>query len=144
MSSNDRRLIEGTVEAEHRLRGIRVLLVEDEPDTRELVTDCLERMGASVVALPAAEEALRAFGAFAPHVILSDLSLPRMDGREMVRRLRSTNGGGRGPAVALSASASLEDAASALDAGFDVHLAKPVSHEDLVAAVSGIVDLRRS
>ena len=130
-------------EASHRLAGIRVLVVEDEPDTRELVASVLERLGAQVSAFGAADEALEAFDAIRPQIVVSDLSLPRVDGWEMIRRVRATALGRSVPALALSANASLEDAGRALDAGFDVHLAKPISRDELVAAVLSVVDLRR-
>ncbi len=130
-------------EAAHRLAGVRVLVVEDEPDTRELVASILERLGAEVAPCGTAEEALAKLEAFGPHVVVSDLSLPRIDGWEMIRRVRATAIGRTIPALALSANASLEDAGRALDAGFDVHLAKPISREELVAAVLSVVDVRR-
>jgi CheY-like chemotaxis protein len=130
-------------EAAHRLAGVRVLVVEDEPDTRELVAAVLERLGADVRACSNGEDALGIFEAFGPHIVVSDLSLPRLDGWEMIRRLRATPLGRDVPALALSANASLEDAGRALDAGFDVHLSKPISREDLVAAVLSVVDVRR-
>lgn len=75
--------------------------------------------------------------------MISDLSLPRLGGWDMIRRVRVTALGRSVLAMALSANASLEEASRALDAGFDVHLAKPISREELVAAVLSIVDLRR-
>jgi CheY-like chemotaxis protein len=134
---------EHPTDAAHRLTGVRVLVIEDEPDTRELVATVLERLGAHVRAFGNAEDALAAFEAFDPQIVVSDLSLPRVDGWEMIRRLRATALGRSVPAMALSANTSLEDAGRALDAGFDVHLAKPISREELVAAVLSIVDLRR-
>jgi CheY-like chemotaxis protein len=131
------------LERAHRLAGVRVLVVEDEPDTRDLVATVLRRLGAEVLAHGTAEEALGAFDSFAPHVLVSDLSLPVVDGWEMIRRVRSTAHGRTVPAMALSANASIEDAGRALDAGFDVHLAKPVSGEELASAVSSVVDIRR-
>ena len=126
-----------------RLHGVRILVVEDEPDTRELVATCLERLGANVLACADAEEALRQFADFRPGLLVSDLSLPQQSGLDLVRRMRLTPAGKHIPAVALTANASLDDAASALDAGFDVHLTKPVSGDDLVEAVLSVVDLRR-
>jgi CheY-like chemotaxis protein len=124
--------------------GVRVLVVEDEPDTRELVAVALQRMGAEVRAFAGAEEALAVIDTFAPDVLVSDLSLPHVDGWEMIRRVRASSRSGRTvPAMALSANASIEDAGRALDAGFDVHLAKPVSREELIAAVLSIVDIKR-
>lgn len=130
-------------EATHRLAGVRVLVVEDEPDTRELVATVLERLGATVTACASAEDALASFEGSAPHIVVSDLALPRIDGWEMIRRLRAVPLGRTVPALALSANASIEDAGRALDAGFDVHLAKPVSREELVVAVLSVVDVRR-
>ena len=130
-------------EATHRLADVRVLVVEDEPDTRELVASVLERLGAKVTACATAEEALAKLDDFGPHIVVSDLSLPGVDGWEMIRRVRATPAGRTLPALALSANASLEDAGRALDAGFDVHLAKPISREELVAAVLSVVDVRR-
>jgi CheY-like chemotaxis protein len=130
-------------EAGFRLRGERVLVVEDEPDTRELVGTCLERIGATVLLCASAEDALRQLADFRPHLLVSDLSLPQMSGLDLVRRLRLTAAGKTIPAVALTANASLEDAAGALEAGFDVHLTKPVSGDDLVDAVLSVSDLRR-
>lgn len=131
------------VEAGHRLAGLRVLVVEDEPDTRELTASVLERLGAQVLAFGDAEEALAALDAFEPDVLVSDLALPRVDGWEMIRRMRARRHGRTLPALALSANASLEDAARALDAGFDVHLAKPVSLEELVSGVLSVAGLAR-
>ncbi|MDB4934571.1 MAG: multi-sensor hybrid histidine kinase [Labilithrix sp.] len=120
-----------------------MLVVEDEPDTRELVALFLQRIGAEVRAFESAEDALGAVELFAPDVLVSDLSLPRVDGWEMIRRMRATPRGRTVPAMALSASSSIEDAGRALDAGFDVHLAKPISREELIAAVLSIVDVKR-
>lgn len=126
-----------------RLHGVRILVVEDEPDTRELVATCLEQLGALTLACPDAEDALRQFADFRPNLVVSDLSLPQASGLELVRRIRLTPAGKTIPAVALTANASLGDAASALDAGFDVHLTKPLSGDDLIEAVLSVLDLRR-
>lgn len=125
-----------------RLHGVRILVVDDEPDTRELVASCLERLGALTLACPTAEDALRQFADFRPNLVVSDLSLPQLSGLELVRRIRLAPAGKTIPAVALTANASLGDAASALDAGFDVHLTKPLSADDLVDAVLSVLDLR--
>ncbi len=126
-----------------RLHDVRILVVEDEPDTRELVATCLEQLGATVLQCADAEEALRRFADFRPDLLVSDLSLPQQSGLDLVRLVRRTSAGKSIPAVALTANASLDDAAGALEAGFDVHLTKPVSGDDLVDAVLSVVDLRR-
>lgn len=117
------------------LRGIRVLVVEDEPETLELVGFLLSRAGADVCAASNAEAALALLErAEMPHVIVSDLHMPGMSGDVFVRRVRE-EAGDAVRAIALSASASAVDTRRALAAGFDVHVAKPVSEGDLVEAV---------
>lgn len=122
------------------LDAVRVLVVEDEPETVELVALFLRDAGAEVLAVGDGEDALEVVDGFAPDVVVSDLSLPRLTGWDMVTALRDR--GHDVPAVALSANANLTDMARALRSGFDVHVAKPVGSEDLVAAVLGVIDLR--
>ena len=119
------------------LAGVRILVVEDEPETLELVALTLRAAGAEVLEANGAETALAELDAHAPQVVLSDLQMPGLDGYELMRLLkrRSTP-----PiAIALSASASLEDARRALEAGFSVHVAKPIAMTDLVETVRALV-----
>lgn len=131
-------MTESHLDASHRLSGLRLLVVEDEPETLELVTFFLERAGADVRAAACAEAALALIERMdMPHVVVSDLQMPGIGGDELVKLLRerATSSGVTLRAIALSASASPTDAARALTAGFDVHLAKPVGSDDLVEAV---------
>ncbi|MBX3264045.1 MAG: response regulator [Labilithrix sp.] len=118
------------------LAGLRVLVVEDEPETLELVSMTLRSAGAEVIEASGAAAALDRLASRAPHVVVSDLQMPDLDGFELVRRLKER------PvppvAVALSASASLEDARRALAAGFAVHVAKPIGTTDLVETIRAI------
>jgi CheY-like chemotaxis protein/two-component sensor histidine kinase len=120
------------------LTGRHVVLVEDEPDGRELLARCLEIAGAQVVAAGSAEEAMEAIRRRHPDVLVSDIAMADEDGYSLVRRLRllPPDEGGRIPAVAVSAYAREEDRLRALAAGFHEHLAKPLDPADLVAIVA--------
>lgn len=119
------------------LGGLTILVVEDEPETLELVSMILRDCGAHVVSAANAEAAMDVLEAARPHVMISDLNLPGADGCDLVRRVRETFGK-KVPAIALSASKSFGDAKRALEAGFDVHVAKPVSTHELVEAVRAV------
>ena len=124
------------------LRGVKVLVVDDEDDSASIVRRILERHGAEVRATGSMEEALGEFGQFAPHVVLSDIGMPEHDGYEFISRLRTLPGGRSVPAVALTALARSEDRTRALRAGFQMHVAKPVDFAELVAVVQNLASLR--
>jgi CheY-like chemotaxis protein len=127
-------------EAPPPLFGVRVLLVEDDLDTLELITLLLKKKGAEVTAADSAESALEALGRARPDVIVSDIGMPDVDGYELMRRVRALGpeAGGTTPALALTAYASDADRLRAVRAGFQQHLAKPVEPDALVAAVVGL------
>jgi CheY-like chemotaxis protein len=116
-----------------RLDGIRVLVVEDDPDALDVVTTLLERAGANVRAVSSAGDALDEKGPF--DVIVSDIGMPVMDGYAMMRALRGRERDGRTPAIALTAFTRREDVERAHCAGFQEHLAKPIEPAKLIAAV---------
>ncbi|HEY8022745.1 MAG TPA: ATP-binding protein, partial [Thermoanaerobaculia bacterium] len=123
------------------LAGVRVLVVEDELDTRELLVRVLERCGAEVAAAPSVAAAMAAITGFdrpLPHIVVSDIGMPEEDGYVLLRRLRERppEQGGAIPAIALTAYARSEDRHRALAAGFATHLAKPIEPAELVAAVA--------
>ena len=118
------------------LTGLRVLVVDDEPDTLDLLRRVLGDSHAQVVAAPSVEAALAALGAFNPHVLISDVSMPGRDGYELIRAVRSTTGPEDLPAAALTAYSRPEDAARAREAGFQMHLSKPVEPYELVRVVA--------
>jgi CheY-like chemotaxis protein len=118
------------------LTGLRVLVVDDEPDTLDLLRRVLGDSQAQVAAAPSVEAALAALGAFNPHVLISDVSMPGRDGYELIRAIRSTTGPEDLPAAALTAYARPEDAARAREAGFQMHLSKPVEPYELVKLVA--------
>jgi CheY-like chemotaxis protein len=123
---------------------VRVLLVEDDADTRELLTTLLQRCGARVTAVGSASEALMTIDLTQPDVLVSDIAMPGEDGYALIRkiRLRDADQGRWLPAVALTAYARDEDRARALAAGYQRHLTKPVDPAALartVAVLSGRV-----
>jgi CheY-like chemotaxis protein len=120
------------------LTGIRVLVVDDDPDARDLVTAVLGQSGADVVTAASTVEALDALARARPHVLVSDLSMPGDDGYALLQRVRALglDRDGRVPAVALTAFARAEDRARALAAGYAVHVSKPVEPAELVEVVA--------
>ena len=123
------------------LTDFRVLIVDDEPDAREVLIIALSQTGAAVRAAATVGEALQVFDEWKPSVLVSDIGMPNEDGYDLIRRVRARDveRGGRIPALALTGYASAEDAARALAAGYQTHLAKPVAPSELVDAVATLV-----
>jgi CheY-like chemotaxis protein/anti-sigma regulatory factor (Ser/Thr protein kinase) len=123
-----------------QLSGVDVLVVEDEPDARELIRTMLEQLGAGVVTASSAREGLAALDRGPLDVLLSDIEMPGMDGYSFMRavRERPVERGGRIPAAALTAYARPEDRDAALRAGFQLHVPKPVQPAELAAVVSSL------
>ncbi|HEX7085844.1 MAG TPA: response regulator [Vicinamibacterales bacterium] len=120
------------------LSGLRVLLVEDEPDAREALTSLLRLHGAEVISVGSVSEALAEARRHAPDLLLSDIAMPDRDGYELLRELRSLPRFARLPAAALTAFAGSADRQRALAAGFQIHLAKPVEPDHLLSAVQSL------
>jgi PAS domain S-box-containing protein len=128
------------------LKGVRVLVVEDDPDTLELLRFILDRRGAEVNTAASTREALDVMEHWQPTTLVSDLAMPEQDGYELIGRIRSRGSerGGNIPAVAVSAYTRTEDRIRALSAGFQMHLPKPVDPEELVATVAALAGLSHS
>ena len=126
-----------------RLDGLRVLVVDDEADMREITAQLLRDAGAEVGLAGSAEEGWAALQSFAADLIVSDIGMPGIDGHEFVRRLRARPAaqGGQIPALAFTAYTRPEDRDRALAAGYQQHLGKPATPEALLRALS---DLARS
>ena len=124
-----------------RLDGLSVLIVDDEPDTREMLKAGLLRCGAQIVAAASATEAFAAIDGELPDLLISDIGMPGVDGYELIRRLRKlpAQQGGKIPAIALTAYARVEDRMHALRAGYQMHVPKPVDLAELVAVASSLV-----
>jgi len=129
--------------AELTLQGLRVLVVDDEPDARALARRVLEERGAHVVTVASALEALAVVGGDAvPSVVVSDIGMPEQDGYDLIRKMRALPGhAGRIPAVALTALARAEDRQRALLEGYQTHVSKPVDPAELVAVIANVTDL---
>ncbi|MES2758943.1 MAG: ATP-binding protein [Pseudomonadota bacterium] len=122
------------------LTGMKVLVVDDEPDARDLIMRILSDCNASVTTAASARAALDAFRDNPPDVLVSDLGMPGMDGFELLSHVRAfgADAGGDVPAVALTAFARSEDRLRALEAGFAAHISKPVEPSQLIATVANM------
>ncbi|MEA5628322.1 PAS domain S-box protein [Nostoc sp. UHCC 0251] len=124
------------------LSGTQVLVVDDEPDIRDLVTFILQDYGVEVTAVSSAQEALEALSESIPDVLISDIGMPKTDGYMLMRevRARSPEQGGRVPAIALTAYAGEMNQQQALAAGFQMHISKPVDPDALVKAIADLIN----
>jgi signal transduction histidine kinase/CheY-like chemotaxis protein len=119
-----------------QIEGLRVLVVDDEEDTRELLETALTSFGAHVVSARSAQEALDRLQADGADALVSDIGMPGVDGYSLIRQVRGLPGeAGRIPAIALTAYARSEDRERAIEAGYQVHLAKPINLDALVDAL---------
>jgi signal transduction histidine kinase/CheY-like chemotaxis protein len=131
------------------LAHVRVLLIDDDADARDLSQAVMEQCGALVMAVASGAEALAVLGASSaellPDVIVSDLGMPSEDGFQVIRRIRALGSQlSRIPAVAVTGYATSEDVQRALDAGFQLHISKPMDPNTFVAAVAELARTKRS
>lgn len=131
-------VIDRPAEGTNGLRGVRVLLVEDDDDARDLLQRVLENAGAQVFAVGSGPEAMAALREHHPQVLLSDIGMPQMDGYELIRQIRRLppQEGGTIPAAALTAFARMEDRRRAVMAGYQIHVSKPVEAAELTSVVA--------
>jgi PAS domain S-box-containing protein len=127
------------------LSGASVLVVDDEPDGRQLMVRILEGRGASVTAVAGGAEALDLLKRLQFDILVSDIGMPGLDGYELMRRARSLDSSRPGPipAIAVTAYARAEDRQRSLLAGYQMHLAKPVEARELIAGIASLLHLRR-
>lgn len=121
----------------HALAGLRVLVVEDEPDTRSLLNAILTSSGGEVRCCGSVANAMQEFSTWTPDVLVSDIGMPDEDGYALIRKIRQRSNGI--PAIALTAYATPDDRAQALAAGFQMHLVKPIEAEILVCSIATAV-----
>jgi signal transduction histidine kinase/ActR/RegA family two-component response regulator len=126
------------------LSGIRVLLIDDEPDARDLLRSVLTGVGAEVLTAASADEGFVCAKAERPDVIVSDIGMPERDGYEFIRDVRglSRAEGGKTPAIALTAFARSEDRTRAMLAGYQVHVSKPIEPVELIATIKSLAGNR--
>ena len=120
------------------LRGVKVLIVDDEIDSRTVLARVLTDSGANVTSAGSAADAVAAVESDQPDVIVSDIGMPGEDGYELIRRVRMLGRGVATPAVALTAFSRLEDRTRALLAGYQIHLSKPVDAHELLITVASL------
>jgi PAS domain S-box-containing protein len=131
-------------DAARHLDGVRVLLVEDEVDSREMISLLLTQAGASVTSVGSAAEALEMIDALAPDVLVSDIGMAEQDGYDLLRLLRQRDSrSATVPAVAVTAYARTEDRQHALAAGFHAHVSKPVVPKDLISSIERLAAATR-
>ena len=123
------------------LKGLRILVVDDEADAREFLTTAITQYGGNVLAVASTREALEALEQFQPNVLVSDIGMPLEDGYSLIRQVRSrlAKRGQQLPALALSAYSTETDSKRAIAAGFHQHLAKPVDPTELVEAIAKLL-----
>ena len=126
------------------LDGIHVLIVEDDEDSRKLLSVMLKQHGAEVTPASSAADAYRLFNEKLPDVLISDIGMPEQDGYELMRRIRKlpVEKGGLIPALALTGYATRKDQDLSLSAGYHRHIAKPIEQGELVAAIASLVGTR--
>ncbi|MBD2465902.1 response regulator [Oscillatoria sp. FACHB-1407] len=132
------------------LDGLRILLVEDETDGRELVIFILQSYGADVVAVSSVSDALKEFAQQIPDLLIIDISMPNENGYDLIRQVRLFEAsrsesltpaqGGQIPAIALTAYASEEERQQAIASGFQAHISKPIDPDDLVIEVANLIE----
>ena len=122
------------------LVGVRVLIVDDDPDARDLVAEIIRAEGGIAVTAASSPEALEAMTSFEPDVLIADIGLPDEDGYQFIRRVRARTVSRQPVAVALTGYARVEDRARALSAGYEEHVAKPVQPPTLVQILRDLIN----
>ena len=123
----------------NRFSGIKILVVDDEADSLDLVTMVLKQEGASVRSVTSAEDALEAFNEFTPDLIISDIGMPKTNGYTLITQIRQLPRGKDVPAIALTAYAGQSDRQSSMNAGFQKHISKPINIAELITTIKQII-----
>lgn len=128
------------------LRGLRLLLVEDDDDSREMLKVMFQQHEADITVVASSAEAIKAFEQNKPDILISDVGLPGEDGYTLIRKIRqlAPEQGGHIPAIALTGYASLQDRARAIEVGYQEHIAKPVDIDYLLELVKSLITLDKS
>jgi CheY-like chemotaxis protein len=137
-------LLPSLARASITLTGLRLLIVDDDRDSRELLRHVLTDRGAEVSSAESSAEALELIERVRPDVLVSDIGMPGEDGYALIRRIRGSGAEfARIPAIALTAYARTEDRIRAIQAGYQVHLSKPVEPIELLAVINSVVQRPR-
>jgi signal transduction histidine kinase/ActR/RegA family two-component response regulator len=135
-------IVSRSIEVTQRLDSVRVLIVDDEADTRDLLTMILRQYGAEASSAGSAREAIARLNQQLSDVMVSDIGMPDEDGYELIRQVRAlpAERGGNTPAIALTAYARVEDRLKAFQAGYQMYIAKPVEPAELVAVIASLLE----
>ncbi|HEY9665278.1 MAG TPA: response regulator [Coleofasciculaceae cyanobacterium] len=135
---------EPPAEISNMLCNLRVLIVDDEPDVRELLTTVIEGSGGKAIAVASVPEAIKTLEQIQPDILVSDIGMPIEDGYTLIRKVRDREAerGGHLPAIALTAYAREEDCQQAIESGFEIYLSKPIDTAQLVRVVANLVTQR--
>ena len=127
------------------LSGVRVLTIDDEPDSLDMLSAALDQAGAESLSVTSAAEFFAVFASFQPDVVVSDIGMPAIDGYMLLKQVRSLTPeqGGQVPAIALTAYAGELDRQQAIAAGFQAHVAKPVEPDRLISAIASLLSSSR-
>lgn len=125
-----------------KLEGCRILLVDDDRDTRILLTTVLEMEGATVCAVGSASAALNALKQFQPDLLLSDIVMPETDGHSLLKQIRSQAQWKHLAAIAFTALSGIDYEEESIRAGFQLHLEKPIDFEQLIQAIRSLISTR--
>lgn len=139
--NNNSKPADAVYETALELRGVRILVVDDDDDACQMLRFALGTMGAEVCTSSSVSEAFTAISSQIPDVLLTDINMPDEDGYSLIRKLRalSPEEGANIPAIALTAMARPEDSERALSAGFQLHIAKPVEVEELSTSITRLI-----
>ena len=126
-------------------QGLRLLVVDDDADTRILLTFLFELEGAEVIAVASADEALKRMSSFKPDILISDICLPDEDGYSLLLKVKNLEAkrGRKIPAIALTASTFEDDRKRALLAGYDIYQRKPIDLDELTSMVASLVGIKQ-
>jgi len=124
--------------AAHKLHGARVLVVDDDPDTRDVLKAALEGAGAEVMTTASAGETRLVFARMPPDLLIADIGMPHEDGYALIASIREMENGTHVPAIALTARTRPEDVEQALAAGFQMHLPKPIDARRLLDSIASL------
>jgi signal transduction histidine kinase/ActR/RegA family two-component response regulator len=126
---------------ERNFAGIRILVVDDDADSREMLRYALEDSKAKIMTAASVSEALTQFSVFEPDILISDLGMPEMDGYDLIKQIRAlpSENGGRTPAIALTGYVSAEEQKRVQQSGFDIHVAKPVDFNKLMEIINNLL-----
>lgn len=134
----DSDLIDQSVQP-NRFKDVKILVVDDEPDSLEILTLFLEQEGAEVIPVTSAQEALEVFHKSTPNLMISDIGMPETDGYTLITQIRALPRGKNVPAIALTAYANEIDMQRSFDAGFQKHVAKPINIPDLIDTIVKLI-----